>query len=170
MSHSPATGNLWGIDFVHNSPGITLSQALDNIHLAFTTGGSASWSGQTAVSFYGGSSAQSGVLSDNQSAWLQTTVVGPGTLSFHWKVSSEADYDFLEVFVDDVLQPGSISGEVDWQQRSISIPAGSHIITWIYSKDVYDSLGSDCGWVDKVSFPAQKVSMVPVLKLLLLDD
>ena len=121
------------------------------------------------MSFYGGSSAQSGVLGGSQSAWLQTTVVGPGTLSFNWKVSSEARLsDFLEVFVDDVLQPGSISGEVDWQPRNISIPAGSHIIKWVYSKDAYVGLGSDCGWVDKVSFG--KVSIVPALKLLLLDD
>ena len=130
------------------------------------------------MSFYGGSSAQSGVLGGNQSAWLQTTVVGPGTLSFHWKVSSEAADDLngtigdlLEVFVDDVLQPGTISGEVDWQQKNISIPAGSHSIKWVYSKDPYVGTGSDCGWVDKVSFtPATKGSMVPVLKVLLLDD
>jgi hypothetical protein len=130
------------------------------------------------VSFYGGSSAQSGVLGGNQSASLKTTVVGPGTLSFHWKVSSEAADDLngtigdlLEVFVGSDLQPGSISGEVDWQPRSISIPAGSHTITWVYSKDPYVGLGSDCGWVDKVRFtPATKGSMVPVLKVLLLDD
>ena len=165
------TGNLWGIDFVHNSPGISLSQALDNNALAFIPGGDTSWSGQTAVSFYGGSSAQSGVLGGNQSAWLQTTVVGPGTLSFHWMVSSEANFDFLEVRVGSKLQPGSISGEVDWQQKSISIPAGSQTITWVYSKDPYASLGSDCGWVDKVSFtPSGKVSIIPVLKLLLLDN
>ena len=73
--------------------------------------------------------------------------------------------------MDDVLQPGTISGEVDWQQKNISIPAGSHSIKWVYSKDPYVGLGSDCGWVDKVSFtPATKGSMVPVLKLLLLDD
>ena len=77
-------------------------------------------------------------------------------------------YDFLEVFVDDVLQPGTISGEVDWQQKNISIPAGSHIIKWIYSKDAYVGMGSDCGWVDKVSFG--KASMIPVLQLLLLDN
>jgi hypothetical protein len=164
------TGNLWGIDFVHNSPGISLSQALDNNSLAFITGGDAPWSGQAAVSVYGGSSAQSGVLSGNQSSWMQTTVVGPGTLSFNWKVSSEANFDFLEVFVGSELQPGSISGEVDWQPRSISIPAGSHTIKWIYRKDVFDSLGSDCCWVDKVSFtPAPKASIIPALKLLLLD-
>ena len=87
---------------------------------------------------------------------------------FNWKVSSEPNSDFLEVFVDDVLQPGSISGEVDWQQKNISIPAGSHIIKWVYSKDPFVGTGSDCGWVDKVSF--RKPSMIPVLQLLLLDN
>ena len=70
--------------------------------------------------------------------------------------------------MDDVSQPGTISGEVDWQQKNISIPAGSHIIKWIYSKDAFAGMGSDCGWVDKVSFG--KVSMMPALQLLLLDD
>ncbi len=168
VSGNTAVGNLWGIDFVQDSPGLSLNQALDNDYLTFTTGGDRSWAGQTAVSFYGGSSAQSGALGGNQSAQLQTTVVGPGILSFHWKVSSEADCDFLEVFMDNVSQPGSISGEVDWQQKSISIPAGSHIIKWIYSKDAFVGMGSDCGWVDQVSF--RKSSMVPVLKLILLDD
>jgi hypothetical protein len=152
VSGNTAVGNLWGIDFVQDSPGLSLNQALDNHYLAFTTGGDRSWAGQTAISFFGGSSAQSGALGGNQSAWLQTTVVGPGTLSFNWKVSSEANFDFLEVFVGDALQPGSISGEVDWQQQNISIPAGSHAIKWIYSKDAYVGLGSDCGWVDKISF------------------
>ena len=171
VSGNTAVGNLWGIDFVQDSPGLSLNQALDNNYLAFTTGGDRSWAGQTAVSFYGGSSAQSGALGGNQFARLQTTVVGPGTLSFNWKVSSEANFDFLEVFVGDALQPGSISGEVDWQQQNISIPAGSHIITWIYIKDAFVGLGSDCGWVDKISFtPSRKVSIMPVLQLLLLND
>ena len=73
--------------------------------------------------------------------------------------------------MDDVLQPGTISGEVDWQQQNISIPASSHTIKWIYSKDAFVGLGSDCGWVDKVSFtPSRKVSIMPVLQLLLLND
>ena len=169
VNGNTAVGNLWGIDFVQDSPGLSLKQALDNNYLTFTTGGDRSWAGQTAVSFYGGSSAQSGTLGGGQSAWLQTTVVGPGTLSFNWKVSSEVNCDFLEVFVDDVLQPGGISGEVDWQQQNISIPAGSgHIIKWIYIKDAYAGLGSDCGWVDKVSF--RKVCIIPALQLLLLDN
>ena len=164
------TGNLWGIDFVENLPELTLNQALDNDKLTFLTGGDVDWSGQQAVSFSGGSSAQTGALGNNQSAWLQTTVVGPGTLSFHWKVSSEATYDLLEVFLDDGLQPGAISGEVDWQQKTISIPVGSHIVKWIYSKDNAIAIGSDCGWVDNVSFRPSRGALVPVLNLLLSHD
>ena len=39
VNGNTAIGNLWGIDFVQDSPGITLNQALDNNYLAFTTGG-----------------------------------------------------------------------------------------------------------------------------------
>jgi len=143
------SGNLWGIDFVQDLPGITLNQSLDNTKLAFTTGGNNLWFGQTELANYGGSSAQNGSINNNESSWLQTTVVGPGTLAFYWKVSSEADFDFLELFVDDQLKE-SISGEVGWQRKTVSIPAGSHIIKWTYSKDQFVSQGSDCAWVDYV--------------------
>ncbi len=53
------------------------------------------------------------------------TVTGPVTLSFYWKVSSEASYDYLRVYLDSVKQY-EISGEVNWQQKSINIPSGSH--------------------------------------------
>ena len=108
-------------------------------------------------------------MGDSQSTWRQTTVVGPGTLSFYRKVSSEADYDFLEVLVDNILQPGSISGEVDWRQQNLSIPAGSHIVKWIYSKDVSVSQGSDCGWVDKVTFKSSSKALPQILELLLFE-
>jgi hypothetical protein len=166
---STAIGNLWGIDFVEDSPGLSLNQALDNNSLACTTGGDASWFGQTSVSDYAGSAAQSGVLGDNQSCWLQTTVVGPGTLSFSWKVSSEADYDLLELLLDNLPQSGAnspISGEVDWQRKTVAIPVGSHIVKWVYSKDASVSLGSDCGWVDQLVYTRKGV-IAPVLRYLL---
>jgi hypothetical protein len=166
ISNSSAAGNLWGIDFSSNSSMITLNQALDNSSLSFTSGGNASWFGETATAHFGGSAAQSGALGDNQSAWVQTTVVGPGTLTFYWRVSSEANYDFLEVLVDNVVQPGSISGEVDWQRQSIPITAGSHQIKWVYSKDASLSMGSDCGWLDQVTLKHGK-AVPQILELLL---
>ena len=80
-------------------------------------------------------------------------MTGPGTLSFWWKVSSESGYDFLRVMVDNT-EAGKISGEVDWQQRELTFPAGAHTIRWCYSKDVSLSRGADAGWVDQVSFIA----------------
>jgi hypothetical protein len=82
---------------------------------------------------------------------LQTTVIGPGRLTFRWKVSSEPGYDFLTFFVNAAAR-ASISGETDWQQMSFDIPHGEHTLKWVYSKDGSVSAGRDAGWVDEVTF------------------
>jgi hypothetical protein len=143
--------------------GPTLNQALDNARLNFSLGGDVNWFPETATYFYGGSAAQSGAIDHSQSSWLQTTVMGPGTVSFYWKVSSEANYDYLEFYIDGVLQPGHISGNVDWQKKTFFISAGSHTLKWVYKKDVSVSTGSDCGWVDKVIIGR----MAPIMRLLM---
>ena len=53
-------------------------------------------------------------------SFLQMAVDGAGTISFYWKVCSEADYDFLEFYIDGVLQD-QISGLVDWHQMVYKI-------------------------------------------------
>ena len=82
---------------------------------------------------------------------MQTSVTGPGTLSFYWSVSSQQNYDFLKLLVDGV-QMDAISGKVGWTKRTLSIPSGSHKILWRYAKDELGDEGSDCGWVDKVEW------------------
>jgi hypothetical protein len=83
---------------------VSLSQALDTTNLVWTTGGSASWSGQTTVAHDGVDAARSGFISDAQESWLQMTVTGPGTVVFWWKVSSEGDYDMLEFLIGGIRQ------------------------------------------------------------------
>jgi hypothetical protein len=145
--------------------GPTLNEALDNAKLSFTLGGDVNWFPETATYFYGGSAAQSGAIGNSQSSWLQTTVVGPGTLSFYWKVSSQSGYDFLEFYIDGVRQPGRISGNVDWQKKTFAIAKGSHTLKWVYVKNASVSAGSDCGWVDKVVYtaPAKGAPILPLL-------
>ena len=99
----------------------------------------------------GAEAAQSGAITLNQQSTLQTTVSGPGTLSFWWKVSSELYWDTLKFYVGG-LETGAISGEVDWQQRTFSVPTGSQTLQWIYSKDGSQSSGQDVAWLDEVSF------------------
>jgi hypothetical protein len=136
---------------VNPTAGVLLSEAVDNTSLTWTTGGDANWYGQNTVYYYGGDAAQSGDITDNQSSWIQTTVTGPGTLTFYWKVSSESGWDFLRFYIDGVEQMG-ISGEVDWTQKTYSISSGSHTLKWAYTKDVSISMGSDAGWLDYVVF------------------
>jgi len=129
---------------------LTLGEAVDNTGLAWTTGGSANWFPQTATSYNDGDAAQSGVIGNSQSTYLQTTVTGPGTLTFWWKVSSQTR-DYLRFYVDGTLQ-ASIQGEVAWQQKTYSLTEGTHTLKWEYAKDRLATAGSDCGWVDWVVF------------------
>jgi hypothetical protein len=128
-----------------------LSGALDTT-FSLTTEGDADWFSQAANSYYDEDAAQSGDISDNQESLMQTTVSGAGTASFYWKASSEADWDFLEFYIDGELQD-QISGEVDWQQMTYAITgSGSHTLEWRYFKDGAVSGGEDCGWVDKLEW------------------
>ncbi|WP_158269795.1 M12 family metallo-peptidase [Desulfonatronum sp. SC1] len=132
-------------------PPANLGTCLDNTSLIWTTGGNANWSCQSSVAHHGGSAAQSGSISHNQQTWLETTVTGPGTLRFHWRVSSEANYDWLSFYLGSTRQD-RISGTVNWQEKSYDIPSGTHTLKWEYSKDGSLDSGTDAGWVDYVSY------------------
>ncbi len=139
---------------------VSLGTALDNTSLVWTTGGSAPFIGQTAYSYYGGSSARTGTIGNGQSTYLSTTVTGPGTLSFYWAVSSESGYDIFKVFLDGALQ-FLWSGSGAWYQTLLTIPAGVHTVKWEYVKDSSGSSGQDAGWVDYVVFTPSGVTTVP---------
>ena len=141
------------------TPAVPLGEAVDNLALSWTTGGNANWFGQTEITYFGGDAAQSGAITHNQSTWLQTTVSGPGSLSFYWAVSSEAGYDSLRFYIDDVQQT-STSGNVSWQPVGYSIlGSGTHTLKWVYTKDGSVSVGVDCGWLDKVEFTAGSLGL-----------
>ena len=144
---------------------IQLPVAIDNDAWSVTTGGNGNWSGQTTNTHDGIDGAQSPAILDSQSAWMQTAISGPGTLSYWWKVSSEPGFDYLKFYVDGVELTGvaGISGVVDWTQVSgINIPPGSHTIKWEYSKDSEISSGYDTGWLDQVAFTPSVAIQLPV--------
>lgn len=132
------------------SPG-SLAAALDSTDLSWSSGGSAPFFAQDGIVHYGSAAAQSGAIGDSQSSWLAATVTGPGLLTFDWKVSSEAGYDFLTVAVDGVRKLSS-SGEADWSRQKLAIPAGVHTVRWQYTKDQAVATGRDAGWVDHVAY------------------
>jgi uncharacterized protein YkwD len=167
-------GNVLGLFAVNVFPpgaGLGLGEAVDNTMLQWNTGGDSGWYGQNLVSYSGSDSARSGSVVNNQSSWIQTTVNGPATLEFYWKVSSEQYYDYLKFYIDEVEQPGKISGEVDWTKQSYTLTPGTHVLKWSYEKDESFSEGTDSGWLDKVTIqaaPGGRNSFLPSIFELLL--
>lgn len=132
--------------------GISLAGALDQQGWTWITGGNAVWRGQSAITHDGSDAAQCGDISDDEESWLQTTVLGPGQLSFWWKVSSESGYDFLEFTTNGVSAVTQISGNVDWQMKTLRLPEGAQTLRWSYAKDSSDDDYQDLAWVDQVTW------------------
>jgi len=145
------------VSFTTNQSTIQLCEALDNCNLTFMTGGAASWIGQTQVSQDGVDAAQSGLITHNQESSLTTTVNGSGTLSFYWKVSSEPEFDFLELRIDGALDR-RVSGEFDWARVELNLPGPTHTVQWRYIKDESENAGLDRAWVDQVGFLANQTA------------
>jgi hypothetical protein len=75
------------------------------------------------------------------------------TFSFAYRVSSEGGYDFLNFYVDSILNQ-RWSGEREWNQHSVVLEPGFHELKWVYGKDMSMSRGEDAAWIDDLVFPA----------------
>jgi hypothetical protein len=105
--------------------------------------------GETFQSRDGDDSARSGRIGHNEETYMEITVTGPVTVRFWWRVDSEEDYDFLDFEIDDEIIDG-ISGLIDWEEVTVDVPAGDHVLRWVYRKDEDVSEGADAGWVDLI--------------------
>ena len=141
---------------------LSLAEALDTPSLLWNTAVSSPWVAQTNVSHDGMGAARSGTISSNQSSWIETTVTGPGVIRFWWKVSSQANADFLQFLIGGV-QWDYLSGEEDWQWRTFAVLPGNQTLRWVYSKDASLSFGQDRAWLDDVEFVPNTGPTVPVI-------
>lgn len=141
----------------------TLAQALNATNLFWYTSSTSniSWFPEVTNTYNGIAAAQSGAIGNSMSSLLETSVAGPGTLTFWWSVSSEEFFDFLNFYIDNygTNYTAQISGEVDWEEEMFPIPAGVHTLSWIYAKDPDISLGEDAGWVSEVNFVPSAIQL-----------
>ena len=128
------------------------------------TMGTYPWTIDSSTYHSGNYAARSGSITHSQSSTMEIIRIlsSAGTLSFWYKISSEANYDFLKFSVDGTVQ-GSWSGTVDWTQVSFTIPAGQHTFKWAYTKDASESSGSDCAWIDDIIFPTSIAYTPPTI-------
>jgi hypothetical protein len=118
-------------------------------------GGNANWTIASTGAYEGTYAAKSGNINDNQDSEMiiSMDVINDDEISFYHKVSSEANYDYLRFYIDGV-QMGQWAGTTQWQMATYPVTAGERTFKWSYEKDQSVSNGSDCGWVDYITFPA----------------
>lgn len=159
LSLNPSTGVMSGtlaapgIHHINLTATTVHGTAVQRLTVACATPGTNTpWHAQSGVTQDGNGALQSGGTADNFSSIMETSVTGAGELRFWWKVSSESSYDYLEFYVNGTLQPGRISGEVDWQLITHTLPTGTHTLRWRYVKDGSERNGADAGWVDGLAW------------------
>lgn len=121
---------------------------------AWTFAGNQPWAISMGDAFAGSFAARSGTITHSQSSQLilNYEVGSNDTISFYYKVSSEASYDFLKFYINNELK-GQWSGTVNWTKASYPVTAGPKIFKWEYMKDNSVSSGSDRAWIDNIVFP-----------------
>jgi hypothetical protein len=136
---------------------LPLAESLDSPDLSAVGAalpGTAPWIGQVTDTFDGVDAARSGPTGDNETSTMAATIVGPGTLTFRYKISAEAQ-ELLEFYVDnskvfaEAGDPRAPSA-IPWQLASVPVPAGSHDLLWVYDKSFSGAAGADAAWVDDV--------------------
>jgi len=131
--------------------GIDLGEAVDNTALSWGTEGKG-WFGETTTYYSGNDAAQSAPITHNEQTYMTTTVLGPGTVSWYWRISSEANYDYSYFYIDGNRVYSYTGLGSSFVPVSQAIPAGVHTLKWSYEKDESVSSGSDCTWIDLVTY------------------
>ena len=140
---------------------LTLSLAIGAPEMPIVTGGGANWSPvEDTTAPKGGMAAQSGTIGEDGKSWMETTVIGAGSLSFWWRVSCVEDidgtatWDYLVCTADD-KEIARIDGNTAWiKQEVVFNTAGRHTVRWTYVKDSFLDQGDfeDCAWVQGVEW------------------
>lgn len=111
------------------------------------------WTVTETDSWDGIVAARSGAIGHNASSTLsiKTYYAEADTLKFHYKVSSEASYDYLIFKLNDI-EIFRKSGETEWEMKAVPVPSGYNKMEWIYKKDAAIVGGKDCALIDMIDF------------------
>jgi hypothetical protein len=118
--------------------------------------GDSDWYIDNTVKYEGNYALHSGAITHSQLTGLKLdyNVLVDDSISFFRKVNSEAFYDNLKFYIDD-LMVGKWAGKQDWKRYAYPVLAGNHTFRWEYEKDAQNTTGIDAAWVDYIVLPAE---------------
>ncbi len=88
---------------------------------------------------------------------LTLQVVGPGTVQFRAKVSSESGYDYGRFLINGT-QKVNVSGAGSWIDYEFELAAGNNTLIWRYYKDSGTDSNDDCFYVDDINITGMVVN------------
>ncbi|HWI57763.1 MAG TPA: immunoglobulin domain-containing protein, partial [Bacillota bacterium] len=130
---------------------IDLGVALNATNLVWTTSTNPPWLPEVSVTHDGVAAVSSGLLRYTNQSLLQTTVTGPGTLSFWWFSTAGGGALYLGFYLDGAYQ-GSAPDWGSWQQKTIYLSAGDHALQWRPFWYINSFSYAITGWVDQVTY------------------
>lgn len=128
----------------------TYAAALDNNRLNFSSGGNEPWEIVDDEAQVGRASVRAGQITNGGTSWIETSVPGPGVLTFWWKASSEENADYLRYRVNGATFAFT-TGSTGWTQETRTL-TGARTIRWSYEKNSSTSSYSDTAWLDGITF------------------
>ena len=142
-TNNHVTNELYNYTFINSN------EALDNHELIFTTGGVAAWAGVNHESFDWVDSMQSGDVGHNGVSYIETSIMGPASVSWHWKI--DADEGDILLFKADLMAVDHIWGYFDWHEKHIDLHDNRlYALRWEFSKDGSTSSSQDAAWLDHI--------------------
>ena len=111
------------------------------------------WQADSSNTHGGRYCAKSAEIGDAQKTTLALEIetLVDDSVSFWYRVSSEG-HDWLYFFIDG-RKVGYWSGNSGWQRYVRLLPAGTHLLQWVYQKDASLSEREDCAYIDDVRLP-----------------
>lgn len=124
----------------------------------FSLSGVSDWQLDVSTSHDGSVAMRSGSIASPDSTWPASTMMvvlnckEAVRMSFWIKTScyNSTSYAKLVTNVDGATY--TYTGETEWKKISVALVPGSHTVKWEYSKRYTNKSGSDCAWVDQISF------------------
>ena len=130
---------------------LTLAGSLDTHGLKWLSYDPAAWFPEESESSDGEDAAKSGSVRGDDASVLRTTVTGPGTLAWTWKLSMAGSAG-VDVFLDGELVDG-LYEVTSWTECSLEVKGdGEHEIRFEFWNAGEEGTMSDCAYLDRVNW------------------
>ena len=158
---------------VGRSVALAIAEAVDLPLSEWDSGVGSVWFAQTGVTHDGLDAAASGPLGAGGESHVETTLTGPGNVSFRWKINLPAPSGKLLLSVGGTVAT-EITGDSDWIEARAYVPPGDQIVRWTYIRTVPEGPTPDPAdtgaWLDEVVYTPAVAPEVITASLTGIDD